>query len=108
MALVAFPPFVRLIELMKYSSLYSFGLLLKLYYLSIGFTLYLSRYNCVASLPEICNGVGLMFMRVIALCRSWGCRVVFNNVSVVLRLLDIINWGYILRVSRGGLLMVIA
>ena len=58
MALVALPSFVRLILLsVKYSSLYSFDPLLHLYYLSTNFILYLSRYNDVANLPEICNGV---------------------------------------------------
>ena len=47
-------------------------------------------------------------MRMIALYLSRGYRVVFNNVSVVLRLLNIIIWGYILRDSRGGPLMMTA
>ncbi len=90
MALVALLSFVRLIELMKYSSLFSFGLLLNSYYLSTNFTLYLSRCNCVASLPEICVGVGLMFTQMIAQCLSRRYRAIFNNVSVILGLLSII------------------
>ncbi len=46
--------------------------------------------------------MGLMSKYSVTLCRELGCRVVFNNVSVVLRLLDIINRGYMLRDSRGG------
>ncbi len=94
MAQVPLLSFVRLKGLMKYSYLFSFGILFHSYYPSNDFLLYLSRYNCVASLPEICIGVGLMFMRMIALYLSRGYRVVFNNVSVVLRLLNIIIWGY--------------
>jgi hypothetical protein len=53
MALVVFlSSLVRLSELIEYSSLYTFGTLLCL---SIGFTLYLCHYNCVASLPEKCS-----------------------------------------------------
>ncbi len=89
MSLVAFlSSFVRLSELIEYPSLYTFSTLL---YLSTGFTLYLCRYSCVTSLPERCSGVSLMFMQMIALYFSRGYRVVFDNVSVVLRLLDIIN-----------------
>jgi hypothetical protein len=40
--------FVRLIKLIEYSSLYIFGILFSLYYLSIDFILYLYRYSCVA------------------------------------------------------------
>jgi hypothetical protein len=108
MSLLALPSFVRLIVLMKYSSLYSFGLLLHSYYSGTNFSLYLSRYNCVTSLPDICFGVGLMFISMIALCLLQRCGVLFSNVSMVLRLLGTINWGYILRVSRGGPLMVTA
>jgi hypothetical protein len=42
MALVASLSFVRLVQLMKYSSLFSFGILLHSYYLSTDFTLHLS------------------------------------------------------------------
>jgi hypothetical protein len=104
MALVVFLySFVRVSELMKYYSLYTLGTLV---YLSISFTLYLYRYNCVVSLPERCNGVGLVSDYSAALCHLGGYRVVFNNVDVVSRLLSIIIWAYMLRVSRGGLLMV--
>jgi hypothetical protein len=69
MALVAFlSSFVRLIELIEYSSLYIFGILFHSYYLSTDFTLYLYQYSCVASLPERCNGVGLVSYYSVALC----------------------------------------
>ena len=100
MALAAFlSSFVRLIKLIEYYSLYIFGILLHLYYLSTGITLYLSLYNCVPNLPERCNGVDLMFMQMIALCHSRGCIVVFNHVSMVLRLSSIIIWAYMLQDS---------
>ncbi len=92
MVLVAFlSSFVRLIELIEYSSLYIFGILFHSYYLSIDFTLYLYRYSCVTSLPERYIDVGLMFEYSVALCQLQGCRVVFSNISTVLRLLDTIN-----------------
>jgi hypothetical protein len=59
----------------------------------------------VTSLPDRCSGVGLMFMQMIALCYSRGYRVIFDNVRMVLRLLNIINWAYMLRDNRGGPLM---
>ena len=43
----------------------------------------------------------------VTLCHLEGCRVVFNNVDVVSRLLSIIIWAYMLCVSRGGQMMVI-
>ncbi len=90
MALVAFLySFVRLSELMEYYSLYTLGTLV---YLSIGFTLYMYRYSCVTRLPERC--VGLMFDYSVALCHLGGYRVLFNNVDVVSRLLNIIIWAY--------------
>ena len=52
---------------MKYYSLYCCGPLLYLHnYTSTNFGLYLSRIHYMASLPEICNGIGLMFIRMIA------------------------------------------
>lgn len=107
MVLVALLSFVRLILSMKYSSLYSFSSLLHLYYLSTDFMLDLSQYNNVANLPEICNGVDLMFISMVALCLLQRYGVVFSNVRVVLTLLDIINGYYMPRDSRGGSLMVI-
>ncbi len=87
MALVAFLiSFVRLSEVMKCYSLYTLGTLV---YLSIGFTLYLYRYNCVVSPPERCNSVGLVSDYSVALCHLGGYRVVFNNVDVVSRILSI-------------------
>jgi hypothetical protein len=108
MALIAFlSSFVKLTELIEYSSLYKFGILFHSYYLSADFTLYLNQYSHVSSFPDRCIGVGLVSDYSVALCRLQGCRVVFSNVSVVLRLLDTNNWGYILRM-RGGPLMVTA
>jgi hypothetical protein len=72
--------------LMKYSSLYIFG---TLFTMSIVLTLYLCRTNCVGSLPERCNGAGLMTDLSVALCHVHRCRVVFSNVSMVLRLLNL-------------------
>ncbi len=92
MALVASLSLVRLYSVMKYSSLYSFGSLLHLHnYLSTDFSSYLSHNNYVASLLEICDCIGLMFIYMIAPCHMQTCRVVFSNVSVVLRLLDTIK-----------------
>ncbi len=109
MALVPFlSSFVRLIELIEYSSLYIFGILFHLYYLSTNFILYLYQYSCVASLPVRCNGVGLVSDYSVALCHLGGYRVVFNNVDLVSRLLSITIWAYMVQVSRGGLLMVTA
>ncbi len=67
MVLVTLPSLIRLYSLMKYSSLYSFGPLLYLHnYSSTNFSLYFTRMNCVASLPEICNDIGLVFIYVVA------------------------------------------
>ncbi len=89
MAVVAFIyTFVRLSEAMKFYSLYTLGTLV---YLSIGFTLYLYRYSCVVSLPEMCNGVVLVSECSVALCHLGGYRVVFNNEDMVSRLLSIIS-----------------
>ncbi len=108
MALIALlSSFVRLNELIEYSSLYKFGILFHSYYLSTDFTLYLNQYSRITSFPDRCIGVGLVSDYSVALCWLQGCRVVFSNVSVVLRLLDTNNWGYILRM-RGGPLMVTA
>ncbi len=106
MALVAFlSSFVRILELVKCHSLYTHDTLV---YLSIVFTLYMYQYSRIVSLPERYNGVGLVSEYSVALCHLEGCRVVFNNISIVLRLLSIIIWAYMLRNSRGGPLMVIA
>ena len=108
MALIASPSFVRLIVLMKYYSLYNFGLLLTSYYSSTDLSSHLSRYNCVTVLREICFGVGLMFIFMIALRLLQRYEVVCGNVSMVLRLLNTINCSYMLQVGRGGPLMVTA
>ena len=60
----------------------------------------------MVSLPEICNGIGLVFTYLIALCHLQRCRVVFINVSMVLRLLSIIKWCYMPWIYRGRPLMV--
>jgi hypothetical protein len=62
---------VILSELMKYSSLYIFGTLLSL---STSLTLYLHYVNCVGSLPERCNGAGLMSDLLVTLNMS-GMRI---------------------------------
>ncbi len=95
--------FVRLSKLIKYYSLYALDTLV---YLSIAFTLYLYRYSRIVSLPKRCSDVDLTPDYSVTLCHLEGCRVVFNNVDVMSRLLSIIIWAYMLRVSRGGPLMV--
>ena len=52
--------------------------------------------------------MGLMSDYLVTLCQPWGYRVVFNNVGMVLRLLNIIICAYLLRDSRGGPLMMTA
>ncbi len=80
MALVAFLfSSVILLELMKYSSSCILGTLLST---STAFTIYLCRYNCVRSLPERCNGVGLVSDLSVALYHLQRCRVVFINVGL--------------------------
>ena len=61
--------YVILSKLMKYSSLYIFGTLLSL---NTSLILYMYYVNCVGSLPERCNGVGLMSDLSVNLCRA--CR----------------------------------
>ena len=51
--------------------------------------------------------MGIMIAFTMTLCHDDDIRVVFGNLSVVFRLLDIIIWGYMLR-KRGGPLMVTA
>ena len=95
---------MRLVLFIEYSSQYIYGTLLHSDYFSI----YYSGYNCLASLPGRCIGVGIIFIYMIALSHDDDCTVVFGSISEVLRLLNIIIWGYRLRVSRGGPLMVTA
>ena len=52
--------------------------------------------------------MGIMFIYMIALSHDDDYRVVFSSISEVLRLLNIIIWGYMLQDSRGGPLMVTA
>ena len=96
---------VILSELMKYSSLYILGTLLSM---STACSLHLYWYNCMGSLPDRCNGVGLVSDLSVALYHLQRCRVVFINVSMVLRLLIITIWAYMLQDSRGGPLMMTA
>ncbi len=107
MALVAFPSFVRLVLLLKYSSLYNFGIVLLSEYMNTNFIIGPSYIYYDASLSERCNGVGIMIVLTMTLCHDDDIRVVYGNLSVVFGLLDIIIWGYMLR-KRCGPLMVIA
>ncbi len=50
MALVAFSSFVRLVIFIEYSSQYIYGTLLHSDHSSTSFSIYYSRYNCLASL----------------------------------------------------------
>ncbi len=52
--------------------------------------------------------MGIMFIYMNALSHDGDCRVVFGSMSEVLRLLNIIIWGYMLWIRRGGPLMVTA
>ncbi len=103
MVLVALTSLVKLYPLMKYPSLYSYGPLLYLdNYSSTNFGLYLSRINYVVILPEICNGINLVFIYVIVLCHLQRCRVIFSNLSMVLRLVDIIKYAICHRYVEVG------
>lgn len=77
MVLVANISLVRLYaRIIKYYSLYIHGTLLYLYnYSSTNFSLNLPCINYMASLLEICNGIGLMFIYMIALYQLQRCRV---------------------------------
>ncbi len=97
MALVALPSFVRLVQLLEYSSKYIYSTLLHSDYWSTNFPMYYLRYNCLASLTGRCIGVGIMFIRMIALSHDDDCGVVFGSISEVLRLLNTIIWGYLGR-----------
>ena len=97
MDLLALPFFVRLVQLLEYSSKFIYGTLLYSDYSNTDFPIYYSRYNCLASLPGRCIGVGIMFIYMIALSHDDDCRVVFGSISEVLRLLNIIIWGYLGR-----------
>ncbi len=57
-----------------------------------------------ASLSGTCNIVGIMIVFTMTLCHDNDIRVVFGNLSVVFRLLDIIIRCYMLQ-KRGGPLM---
>ena len=76
--------------------------------MNTSFTIYPSCINYDASLSGKCNGVGIMIVHTMTLCHDDDIRVVFGNLSVMFRLLDIVIWGYMLRTCRGGPLMVTA
>ena len=88
MSLVFSSSLVRLCsELMELSSLYSQYVPLHLHHLSNSdFSLELLSTDIV-SLPERCNGCGLVLMQVSALCQAQcqlqGCRVLFSNVGMM-------------------------
>jgi hypothetical protein len=76
--------------------------------MNTNFIIYPNYINYDASLSGKCNGVSIMIMYTISLCHDDDIRIVFGNLSVVFRLLDIVIWGYMLRTCRGGPLMVTA
>jgi hypothetical protein len=108
MVLVALLSFVRLVHLLEYSSLYYSSIVLLSEYLNTNFIIYPTYIYYDASLSGKCNGVGIMIVYTIVLCHDDDIRVVFGNLSMVFRLLDIVIWGYMLRICRGGPLMVTA
>ncbi len=75
--------------------------------MNTNFTICSSYIYYDASLSGRCNGVGIIIVFMITLCHDDDIRVVFGNLSVVFRLLDIIIWGY-MPWKRGGPLMVTA
>ncbi len=60
------------------------------------FIIYPNYIDYDASLSGKCNGVGIMIMYTISLCHDDDIRIIFGNLSVVFRLLDIVIWGYML------------
>lgn len=108
MVLVALLSFVRLVLYLEYSSLYYSGIVLLSEYMYTNFIIYSSYIDYDANLSGKCNGVGIMIMYTIALYHDDDIRVVFGNLSVVFRLLDIIILDYMLRIRRGGPLMLTA
>lgn len=90
MALVAFTSFVRLVLLLEYSFLYYCGIILLSEYMNTNFIICPSYIYYDASLSGRCNGVGIMIVFTMTLCHDDDIRVVFGNLSVVFRLLDII------------------
>jgi hypothetical protein len=66
--------------------------------MSTNFIIHSNYIDYDASLSGKCNGVGIMIVHTIVLCHDDDIRVVFRNLSMVFRLLDIVIWGYILRI----------
>ncbi len=98
MALLALLSFVKLILLLDYSSLYHSGIVLLSEYMNTNFIIHPNYIDYHASLSGKCNGVGIMIVYMIALCHDDDIRLVFGNLSMVFRLLDIVIWGYMLRI----------
>ena len=94
--LVAFSSFVRLVFYLEYSSLYYFGIVLLFEYMNTYFTICSSYIHYDASLSGRYNGVSIMIIFTMTLCHDDDIRIVFGNLSMVFRLLDIIIWGYML------------
>ncbi len=86
--------------------MYYFGIVLFSEYMNISFIIHPSNIYYDASLSGRCNSVGIMIVYTMTLCHDDDIRVVFVNLSMVFRLLDIIILGYMLR-KLGGPLMVI-
>ena len=66
MALVAFPSFVRHVIFIEFSFQYIYDTLLHSNHLGTDFSIYYSRYTCLASLLRRCNYVGIMFIYMFA------------------------------------------
>ncbi len=108
MALVAFlSSFVSFVHLLKYSSIYIYGIEILSEYMSTYFTLCYGYTEYTASLSGRCFGADIMFAYAITPCHDDDIRVVSGSLDVVSRLRDIIIWGYMMRM-RGGPLMVTA
>ena len=90
MPLVALLSFVRLVLLLEYFSLYYSGIVLLSEYMNTNFIIYPSYIDYDASLSGKCNGVGIMIVYTTALCHDDDIRVIFGNLSVVCRFLDIV------------------
>jgi len=77
-------------------------------YIVDDYSLVMLCHNSVIDLLERCTSMGLVFTQVIAPCLPRGYRVVFNNVSAVLRLENIIKWFFMPRSRRVCPLLVTA
>jgi hypothetical protein len=108
MALVAFlSSFVSFVLLLKYSSIYIYGIEILSEYMNAYFTLCSCYTEYTTSLSGRCFRASIIFAYAITLCHDDDIRVVSGSLDVVSRLRDIIIWGYMLRM-RGVPLMVIA